>query len=62
MPLSQIHITSNTPLGANVVSSGATFRTWALQIDTYLTHQVLIVMIIFDSSFGKKAQQWISPA
>ena len=37
MPLSQIHITSNTPLGANVVSSGATFRTWAPQaLELYL--------------------------
>ena len=29
MPTSQLHINSNTPLGANLVSGGATFRTWA---------------------------------
>jgi 1,4-alpha-glucan branching enzyme len=29
MPASQLHINSNTPLGANLVSGGATFRTWA---------------------------------
>ena len=29
MPASQQHINSNTPLGANLVNGGATFRTWA---------------------------------
>lgn len=29
MPTSQLHINSNTPLGATLVSGGATFRTWA---------------------------------
>jgi 1,4-alpha-glucan branching enzyme len=29
MPTSQLHINSNTPLGANLVPGGATFRTWA---------------------------------
>jgi len=29
MPASQLHINSSTPLGANLVSGGATFRTWA---------------------------------
>ena len=29
MPTSQLHIDSNTPLGANLVPGGATFRTWA---------------------------------
>ena len=29
MPASQSNITSNTPLGANLVPGGATFRTWA---------------------------------
>jgi 1,4-alpha-glucan branching enzyme len=29
MPASQLHITSNTPLGANLIPDGATFRTWA---------------------------------
>jgi 1,4-alpha-glucan branching enzyme len=29
MPVSQLNITTNTPLGANIVSGGVTFRTWA---------------------------------
>ena len=29
MPASQLNINADTPLGANLVSSGATFRTWA---------------------------------
>jgi len=29
MPTSQMHINSNTPLGATLVPGGATFRTWA---------------------------------
>jgi 1,4-alpha-glucan branching enzyme len=29
MPASQLNITSNTPLGANLAPGGATFRTWA---------------------------------
>src|SRR5689334_14384077 len=29
MPTSQQHINSNTPLGATLISGGATFRTWA---------------------------------
>lgn len=29
MPVTQLHIHSNTPLGANLVPGGATFRTWA---------------------------------
>ncbi|HEY5792572.1 MAG TPA: hypothetical protein VIS74_04695 [Chthoniobacterales bacterium] len=29
MPASQLHLHSHTPLGANLVSGGATFRTWA---------------------------------
>ena len=29
MPASQLHITSDTPLGANLAPGGATFRAWA---------------------------------
>ncbi len=29
MTISQLHINANTPLGANLIASGATFRTWA---------------------------------
>ena len=29
MPASQLNITADTPLGANLVAGGATFRTWA---------------------------------
>ncbi|WP_019866451.1 alpha amylase C-terminal domain-containing protein [Methylovulum miyakonense] len=29
MPTSQLYVNSNTPLGVNLVSGGATFRTWA---------------------------------
>ena len=29
MPASQQHITPDTPLGANLIAGGATFRTWA---------------------------------
>ena len=29
MPTSQLNISSNTPLGANLAPGGATFRTWA---------------------------------
>jgi 1,4-alpha-glucan branching enzyme len=29
MPASQQNIDSNTPMGANLVAGGATFRTWA---------------------------------
>ena len=29
MPISQNHISSNTPMGANLIANGATFRVWA---------------------------------
>src|SRR5215813_9559313 len=29
MPLPQDHIDTNTPMGANLVANGATFRVWA---------------------------------
>jgi 1,4-alpha-glucan branching enzyme len=29
MPISQNHISSNTPMGANLFADGATFRVWA---------------------------------
>ena len=29
MPLSQAHVTSHTPMGANLIAGGATFRCWA---------------------------------
>ena len=29
MPASQLNVTADTPLGANLVAGGATFRTWA---------------------------------
>lgn len=41
MPLSQEHISADTPLGANLVAGGVTFRTWApkaLQVYLALDH------------------------
>src|SRR5213595_276201 len=29
MPITQDHISSSTPMGANLLASGATFRVWA---------------------------------
>ena len=31
MPTSQVHISAHTPMGANLVGGGATFRAWALR-------------------------------
>ena len=37
MPASQLHIGSHTPLGANLLAGGATFRTWApAALEVYL--------------------------
>ena len=33
MPASLDHITPNTPMGANLIADGATFRVWAPHAD-----------------------------